>query len=84
MIVIVAYTVQVGCETVTKNGQNCVYLPAIETYCTPSPCNNGGTCVVTDSGFKCSCRPQYAGELCETSKNLFLAYIVLIILSFNF
>ena len=34
--------------------------------CTPNPCNNGGTCVSTDEGFKCVCKPQYAGQLCET------------------
>ncbi|PVD35719.1 hypothetical protein C0Q70_02682 [Pomacea canaliculata] len=41
-----------SCETAKTN------------YCKLSPCNNGGTCVETSSGFICKCAPGFGGDLC--------------------
>ena len=40
--------------------------------CLPSPCINGGTCMITMDGgsqeiFHCICTPQFSGEYCETT-----------------
>ena len=34
-------------------------------YCLSNPCNNGGTCTQTETGFTCVCPPGREGRLCE-------------------
>lgn len=37
--------------------------------CNPTnPCNNGGTCVVTDNSFNCTCPPGIGGQNCTEGK----------------
>uniref|UniRef100_A0A1I7XFL3 EGF-like domain-containing protein n=1 Tax=Heterorhabditis bacteriophora TaxID=37862 RepID=A0A1I7XFL3_HETBA len=33
--------------------------------CQPSPCNNGGNCIVTDGHFDCICKPDWSGATCS-------------------
>ena len=36
--------------------------------CTPSPCNNGATCVDLGRRFLCKCPPNFIGATCDTGK----------------
>ena len=43
------------------------YFVVMTVPCTPSSCQNGGTCVERSSGNPmCQCTEQYQGEFCET------------------
>ena len=33
--------------------------------CSTAPCQNGGTCSVSDAGHGCACRGEYTGDDCE-------------------
>ena len=35
--------------------------------CSPSPCENGGTCTDLVDDFSCDCAAGFIGETCETS-----------------
>ncbi|XP_020802550.1 LOW QUALITY PROTEIN: cubilin homolog [Drosophila serrata] len=37
--------------------------------CASGPCENGGTCYNTYSGFRCQCRPAFEGTKCEVDVN---------------
>ena len=34
-------------------------------YCDPNPCFNGGTCTSGDTGFTCTCLPEFSGARCD-------------------
>ena len=36
--------------------------------CSPSPCQNGGECLVSGSTFECRCPLGFAGNVCETGE----------------
>lgn len=37
------------------------------TICTPTTCQNGGSCVADGLSFSCSCAQGFSGDYCETS-----------------
>jgi hypothetical protein len=37
-----------------------------DDLCSPNPCQNGGTCAVTNSSYTCTCTGGYTGTNCET------------------
>lgn len=40
-------------------------------FCSPNPCEHGGTCVETLQGYKCVCQDGYKGDSCKGKrKNL--------------
>ena len=42
------------------------------TPCTPSPCQNGGTCSLNEQvmgGYECECRQEYLGVNCTEDEN---------------
>lgn len=60
--------------------------------CNPTnPCNNGGTCVVTDNSFNCTCPPGIGGQNCTEGKcrqvlvlKSIFCYFLIIVLSVPF
>ncbi|KAL9969833.1 hypothetical protein ACROYT_G022099 [Oculina patagonica] len=52
-------------ENVLHTKRNFIFL-GIENPCSSSPCMNNGVCQVgyTAKGFRCKCRPPFAGEHC--------------------
>lgn len=47
----------------------CYYTPLGYNRCDYSPCENGGTCVASNStcsGYSCMCAPHYVGTNCES------------------
>ena len=36
-------------------------------YCDPNPCQNGGTCLNTGSGFTCNCASNWSGTRCQNT-----------------
>ena len=42
-------------------GHNCNIL----NPCASNPCENGGTCTSTATGYSCSCPPSHTGERCH-------------------
>jgi len=63
-----------NCQVSFANICICCSYDEIEMYeyseeqniCDPSPCINGGTCVVVSPDvFSCECLPGHRGELCE-------------------
>ena len=34
------------------------------------PCKNGATCIPTQDGYTCRCKPGYQGKNCDQGKNL--------------
>eukprot|EP00794_Sanderia_malayensis_P004747 gene4747-5371_t len=38
-------------------------------HCSPNPCQNGGSCTSSSSGYTCSCQAGYTGVNCETLIN---------------
>jgi len=40
--------------------------------CDPDPCENGGGCTDTGSGFKCTCQPGFEGTHCEARKTIII------------
>lgn len=47
-----------------------VCLPAKNSSCLPSPCENGGTCVVDGDSFSCVCKEGWEGATCSHSESL--------------
>ena len=52
-----------------------VYFDSLHRHyhaCVYSPCQNGGTCIMTSSkaGYVCSCLPRYSGDHCESEQIL--------------
>ncbi|KAK7110740.1 hypothetical protein V1264_014565 [Littorina saxatilis] len=39
---------------------------AVSDRCSPSPCQNGGTCQVQSGSYTCTCADQYEGTNCQT------------------
>ena len=42
------------------------------TPCSPTPCQNGASCVLDESaagGYQCMCRPGYIGKDCEMDED---------------
>ncbi|XP_067041101.1 sushi, von Willebrand factor type A, EGF and pentraxin domain-containing protein 1-like [Acropora muricata] len=37
--------------------------------CASNPCNNDATCVESEGGFKCICKPGFTGKNCEVEEN---------------
>jgi len=60
-----------GCGKVCGTGQNCVAGACVTpaNYCSPNPCQNGGTCNNGASGYTCTCAPGYSGTTCGTLIN---------------
>ena len=46
---------------VGNGATGCIPTP----YCSPNPCENGGTCTDTGSGYTCSCPVGTSGNQCE-------------------
>ena len=40
------------------------------SVCTPTTCQNGGTCSKDGLSFKCTCQDGFTGEFCETSADI--------------
>ena len=40
------------------------------SICTPTTCQNGGTCSLDGLSFKCTCPDGFTGDLCETSADI--------------
>ena len=43
---------------------------AKNSSCLPSPCENGGTCVVDGDSFSCVCKEGWEGATCSHSESL--------------
>ena len=39
--------------------------------CSPSPCQNGGTCINRYNDYLCACKRGYSGKNCETGKHAY-------------
>ena len=37
-------------------------------YCSPDPCENGGTCNDLPTAFSCDCPPAWTGDTCGTGE----------------
>ena len=46
----------------------CLCPVPIREYCTGIVCENGGTCVNKETGFKCQCSDQFTGQTCQDSE----------------
>jgi len=42
--------------------------------CSTEPCENGATCVVVTTGYKCVCPSGFVGNNCETGKSTGTSY----------
>ena len=52
--------------------------PLIFDFCTPNPCQNGGSCTRLTDGFNCSCIKAFKGSTCDVSKgNGFYSFMFL-------
>lgn len=52
-------------------GSKEAYLCDMEVnLCYSNPCNNGGTCQRKESGYTCTCPPNYTGTDCEVSMTM--------------
>lgn len=40
----------------------------VSDHCNPNPCLNEGVCKQEDLSFKCSCKPDYKGSVCQFCK----------------
>ena len=49
-----------------------------ESPCKDDPCDNGGTCCVTDDGFACECPDGFVGPTCEIGILPFYQYFFLV------
>lgn len=38
------------------------------SVCASDPCRNGATCVVENTGYRCSCIPGFSGKDCDLSE----------------
>ncbi|ELR50003.1 Multimerin-1 [Bos mutus] len=54
-------TVQIG--RAQRNTDN-ILLPEEYSYCSRSPCQNGGTCINARTSFICACRHPFTGDNC--------------------
>lgn len=48
------------------SGVNC---EVVENPCAPAPCQHGGRCRRTPTGFFCECTAGWAGDTCDNSKS---------------
>lgn len=46
----------------------CFCFVARNSSCLPSPCHNGGTCVVNGDSFTCVCKEGWEGPICTQSE----------------
>ena len=53
-------------------------IKVIYTSCSPSPCQNGGTCILFNGVATCLCPDNYNGTYCQTSL-LFPLYCIYIL-----
>lgn len=53
-----------------SSGLVCFCLTARNSSCLPSPCHNGGTCVVNGESFTCVCKEGWEGPICTQSECL--------------
>jgi hypothetical protein len=44
--------------------------------CSSNPCQHEGTCTDYVNAFQCSCKAGYKGNVCQTSKSIFLTHII--------
>lgn len=51
-----------------SSGLVCFCLTARNSSCLPSPCHNGGTCVVNGESFTCVCKEGWEGPICTQSE----------------
>ncbi len=49
--------------------------------CEHEPCVNGGTCLRSEEGFKCTCPLGYEGLNCETSKCISVILLCMCVIS---
>jgi len=48
--------------------------------CTPTSCNNRGSCIDRIQGFECKCFPPYKGDRCETDPTIPQGMVLFIVL----
>ena len=51
--------------------------------CVNSPCQNGATCINTQGGYQCKCKPGFRGNQCEQGNFVFSACILSGVLILN-
>jgi hypothetical protein len=47
-------------------GSNCETTLVLKTDCSSNPCQNGGKCTNSYSGYRCACPKYYSGTNCQT------------------
>eukprot|EP00057_Strongylocentrotus_purpuratus_P027453 XP_011681927.1 PREDICTED: fibropellin-3-like [Strongylocentrotus purpuratus] len=62
-------TQQPGFRCLCRSGFTGDFCETQTPSCSPSPCQNGGTCIVGSVTVTCNCVPGYAGALCQTNIN---------------
>ena len=67
------WTSSSGCSSVTPYAE-VSWTSQIQSFCSSSPCLNGGLCVEEIGGFRCDCTIAYAGYLCEWDALLLKSY----------
>ena len=45
-----------------------LHMQNLDKPCFPNPCQNNGTCSVTENSYKCSCTKGFAGKNCKIQK----------------
>lgn len=51
-------------KTKSKVFDLCIVLDTVDN-CASNPCQNGGVCNPTGSGYTCTCSAEYTGDNCE-------------------